>query len=211
MLFLSNLAFFFAIGFIPIAQAAAISMTAPLIVAILAGPLLGERTTITRILALAIGFCGVLIVIRPGTAVFHWASLFVIANSCCYGLYSVLTRKVALIDTPETSALLSSAVGAFFMLAALPFVWRTPDGWATIGLFCGMGVLGAIGHYCIANAMKLAPANLVTPFQYFQLIGSVLVGYVGFGDLPDALTWVGTAIIVASGLWIGWSQTRKQR
>lgn len=211
LLFTSNLCFFFAITFIPIAQAASISQTAPLIIALLAGPMLGERTTLPRVLALLVGFVGVLIVIRPGTAVFHWASLFVLASAACFGLYSIITRQVAAIDSPETSAVLSSAVGAFVMLAVLPFIWKTPHGWATIAMFCGMGVLGALGHYCVANALKLAPASIVSPFQYFQLIGSVIVGYVGFDDLPDALTWLGAAIIVVSGLWIGWSQTRKPR
>ena len=206
MLFFSNLCFFFAITFIPIAKAAAISQTAPLIVALLAGPMLGERTTPGRLAALGLGFIGVLVVIRPGTAVFHFASLFVLASASCYALYSILTRQISAIDSPETSAVMSSMVGAFFIMLVLPFIWKTPEGLGTIAMFCGMGVLGAIGHYCVASALKHAPASLVTPFQYFQLIGSVLVGFVGFGDLPDALTWVGAGIIVASGLWVGWSQ-----
>ena len=147
-----------------------------------------------------------LVVIRPGTAVFHFASLFVLASASCYALYSILTRQISAIDSPETSAVMSSMVGAFFIMLVLPFIWKTPEGLGTIAMFCGMGVLGAIGHYCVASALKHAPASLVTPFQYFQLIGSVLVGFVGFGDLPDALTWVGAGIIVASGLWVGWSQ-----
>ncbi len=211
LLFTSNLCFFFAITFIPIAEAASISQTAPLIIALLAWPMLGERTTLPRVVALLVGFVGVVIVIRPGTAVFHWASLFVLISATCYGLYSILTRQIAAIDSPETSAVLSSVVGAFVMLAVLPFIWVTPHGFATIAMFCSMGVLGALGHYCVAKALKLAPVNIVTPFQYFQLIGSVIVGYVGFGDLPDALTWLGATIIVASGLWLGWSQTRKPR
>lgn len=210
LLTVSNLCFFFAITFIPIAEAASISQTAPLIVALLAGPMLAERTTLARVLALLVGFAGVVIVIRPGTAVFHWASLLVLVSATCFGLYSIVTRRIAAIDSPETSAVLSSVIGALGMLAVLPFVWKTPHGIATITMFCGMGVLGALGHYCVANALKLAPASIVAPFQYFQLIGSVIVGYVGFGDLPDALTWVGATIIVASGLWLGWSQTRKK-
>ena len=175
MLFFSNLCFFFAITFIPIAKAAAISQTAPLIVALLAGPMLGERTTPGRLAALGLGFIGVLVVIRPGTAVFHFASLFVLASASCYALYSILTRQISAIDSPETSAVMSSMVGAFFIMLVLPFIWKTPEGLGTIAMFCGMGVLGAIGHYCVASALKHAPASLVTPFQYFQLIGSVLV------------------------------------
>ena len=207
-LFCSNLCFFLAITFIPIAKAAAISMTAPLIVAILAWPMLGERTTVSRVVALGIGFAGVLTVIRPGTAVFHWASLFVLASAACYGLYQILTRLIAAADPPETSTVYSSVVGAFGILLALPFVWETPRSLFDVALFCSLGVLGALGHYCVARALGYAPASVVSPFQYFQLLGSVAVGWLVFSDLPDALTWVGAGVIVLSGLFIGWTQTR---
>ncbi len=207
-LFCSNLCFFFAIVFIPIAKAAAISMTAPLIVAVLAWPMLGERTTLSRVAALCVGFAGVLVVIRPGTAVFHWASLFVLASAASYGLYQILTRTIAAADPPETSTVYSSVVGAFGILLALPFVWETPRSVFDVALFCSLGVLGALGHYCVARALGYAPANVVSPFQYFQLLGSVAVGWLVFSDLPDALTWTGAAVIVLSGLFIGWSQAR---
>jgi drug/metabolite transporter (DMT)-like permease len=210
LLFASNLCFFFAITFIPMAKAASISMTAPLIVALLAWPMLGERTTKLRLGLLAVGFAGVLIVIRPGSAVFHWASLLVLANATFYGTYQILTRRIASIDSPETSAVLSSCVGAFVMLLVMPFVWKTPENGFDLTLFCSMGVLGALGHYCVARALQYAPANLVTPFQYFQLIGSVLVGYGFFGDLPDVLTWLGAAVIIAAGLALGWTQARRR-
>jgi drug/metabolite transporter (DMT)-like permease len=208
MLFTSNLSHFFAITFIPLAKAASISLTSPVIVTLLAWPMLGERTTPARVAALLVGFTGVLVVIRPGTEVFHWASLFVLLSATCYAVYQILTRQVAGVDSPETSAIWSSAIGAFGMLLVIPFVWRTPHSLAHIGMFAGMGVLGAIGHYCVARALNYAPANIVSPFQYCQLIGSVTIGWLMFGDWPDLPTWVGAAIIVAAGLWIGWSQTR---
>jgi len=208
LLFGSNICFFLALTFIPIAKAATISLTGPLIVAALAWPMLGERTNAGRLAALAVGFVGVVIVIRPGSELFHWASLLVVCSASFYGLYQILTRLVGPFDPPETSAIYSSVVGAFGLLAVLPFVWKTPADAATVALFCSMGVLGALGHYCVARALIYAPANVVSPFQYFQLIGSVAVGYLFFGNLPDAMTWVGAAVIVASGLYIGWSQTR---
>ncbi len=210
MLFTSNTAFFFAITFIPIGKAASISMMAPLVVALLAWPMLGERTTLGRVIALGIGFTGVLIVIRPGTAVFHWASLFVMLSATCYAVYQIYTRKIASIDSPETSALYSSIVGAFGMLFVIPFIWITPHAWFDIILFCSLGVLGGLGHYCVARALNYAPANLVSPFQYFQLLGSVAVGYIIFHEMPDVMTWLGAGIIVASGLYVGWSQSRRK-
>lgn len=207
-LFTSNLCFFFAIVFIPLAKAAAISLTAPLIVALLAWPMLQERTTPERLVALGCGFLGVLIVIRPGSELFHWASLFVLASACSYGLYQILTRRIAATDSPETSAVYSSLIGGFGMFLVLPFVWQMPASLLDVALFCSLGVFGAVGHYCVARAMGYAPANVISPFQYFQLLGSVAVGWLMFGDWPDAATWLGAAIIVGAGLWIGWSQRR---
>lgn len=208
LLMTSNLSFFFAIITIPIAKAASISLTAPLVVALLAWPMLGERTTVSRLVALGIGFVGVVIVIRPGTELFQWASLFVVASATCYALYQILTRRIAGIETPETSAIYSSIVGAFGLIAVLPFVWKTPESLRDIVYFCSLGVLGALGHYCVARAMHYAPANVVSPFQYMQLLGSVAVGYLFFGNFPDFLGWIGAAIIVGAGVSIGWSQRK---
>ena len=209
MLFGSNATNFFAITFIPLAKTASISLMAPLLVVPLARLILGERTTAGRLVALSVGFVGVLIVIRPGTELFHWASLFAVASALGYAIYQVLTRRIAGIDPPETSAIYSSVVGAFGMFLVLPFVWRTPESLRNILYFCSLGVIGALGHYLVAQALTNAPANIIAPFQYMQLIGSVAVGYFFFGDFPDVLTWLGAAIIVASGLYIGWSQTRR--
>jgi drug/metabolite transporter (DMT)-like permease len=97
------------------------------------------------------------------------------------------------------------------MLLVMPFVWVTPQGWVDLGLFCALGVLGALGHYCIAIAFGFGPANILSPFQYFQLLASVAVGFVVFGEVPDAFIWVGSAVIVGSGLYLGWSQTRGKK
>ena len=208
LLFTSNLLSFLALAFIPLAKQVSISQTAPLIVTMLAGPMLGERTTLPRVIALLCGFAGVLVIIRPGSAVFHWASIAVVVSAAAYALYQILTRRVAGVESPETSALYSSAVGAFGMLLVMPFVWITPATLTDLALFCALGVLGALGHYCIAIAFGLGPANILSPFQYFQLLASVMVGFVLFGEVPDLFTWLGAAVIVGSGLYIGWTQTR---
>ena len=209
-LFISNLSYFFAIGFIPLGKAASINMTGPLIVAALAWPMLQERTNLGRVIAVLIGFVGVLVIIRPGTEVFHWAALIIIFSALMNGFYQMLTRKIADTEAAETSAIYSSIVGAFGMLLVLPFVWQAPSGIGDIAMFCSLGALGAISHYFVALALGFAPANIVTPFQYVQLVGSVLVGYLFFGDLPDALTWLGAAIVIGSGLYVGWTQTRRR-
>jgi drug/metabolite transporter (DMT)-like permease len=211
MLFTSNACSFLAIVYIPLAKAASITMIAPFFVLPMAWLAMGERTTVGRLSAMVVGFAGVLIVIRPGTDVFHWASLLSLVSAVCYAGYQVLTRLISGIDSPETSGIYSSIVGGFGMFIVLPFVWITPATLGDILLFCCMGVLGGMGHYFVAKALAYAPANIVAPFQYTQLLGSVAVGYLFFGDFPDLLGWAGAALIVAGGLYIGWSQTRKPK
>ena len=208
-LFTSNAVYFLAITFIPLGDAASINMSSPLLVAALAWPILRERTNPQRVAAVLVGFLGVLVIIRPGTGVFHWAALLVVFSALMNGLYQIFTRQVSDTEAAETSAIYSSVVGAFGMLIVLPVIWKTPTNLTDILMFCSMGALGAIGHYFVALALGFAPANIVTPFQYVQMLGSVLIGYLFFGNLPDAFTWLGTAIVVASGLYIGWTQTRR--
>ena len=207
--FVSNLSFTAGIVYQPIADAAAISMTGPLIVAMLAWPILGEKTGALHAGAIMLGFVGVLFVIRPGGDVFHPSALFILGSALCYALYQIFTRKVANADPPETTTFYSSFFGAIGMLFVLPFIWVTPTRWLDVVYFCSLGVLGGAGHYLIVRALSWAPANIISPFQYFQLIGSVTVGYIMFHQLPDAMTWTGAAIIVAAGLLLGWSQTRR--
>jgi drug/metabolite transporter (DMT)-like permease len=206
----SNLSFTAGIAYQPVADAAAISMTGPLIVAILAWPILGERTGPLHAAAILLGFVGVLCVIRPGGDVFHPSALFILGSALCYALYQIFTRMVANSDAPETTTFYSSCFGAIGMLLILPFIWVTPSSVRDFLYFCSLGVLGGAGHYLIVRALGWAPANIISPFQYFQLIGSVAVGYLMFAQLPDAMTWLGATIIVAAGLLLGWSQARRR-
>lgn len=203
MLIGSTFLYFTALKYVPVAQAASISFTAPLIVVLLAGPMLGERITPTRLAAVLVAFAGVLIVIRPGAAVFHWASLLILGTATCYALYQILTRKVANWDSPETSAVYSALLGSLLMSAVVPFFWRTPDSLLDTLLLTSLGVLGGLGHYCVARAMTYAPANFVSPFQYWQMIGSVTVGYLLFSEIPDRYTWIGASLIIGAGIYIG--------
>ena len=211
MLTTSNLCFFFAITFIPLAKASAVSLAAPLIVALLAWPMLRERTTPLRVASVFVGFLGVLVVIRPGGEVFHPASLLVLVSAAAYGVYQILTRMVAPYDPPATSALWSPLTGAVLLMLAQPWVWENPRTITDCALFLACGTLGAVGHYLVAQALHFAPANIASPFQYLQLLAAVGVGYVMFGNWPDALTWVGAGIIVSAGLVLAWSQAQPGR
>lgn len=211
LLMLSTICFFAGIKYVPLAEAASISLTAPLLVTMLAVPMLGERITTGRMFAVLGGFAGVLIVMRPGSDVFHWASVLIAVNALFYALYQVYTRRVASTDSPETSAVYSVLVGALLTSLAVPFFWTTPTGLLDVVLLTSVGIIGGLGHYFVARAMTNGPANIISPFHYFQLIGSVIVGYLLFGDLPSAYTWLGAAIIVGSGLYLGWSESQRRK
>lgn len=211
LLMLSTICFFAGIKYVPLAEAASISLTAPLLVTLLAVSMLGERITTGRMFAVVAGFAGVLIVMRPGSDVFHWASVLIAVNALFYALYQVYTRMAASTDSPETSVVYSVLVGSALTSLAVPFFWTTPTHLFDVVILTSVGVIGGLGHYFVARAMTNGPANIISPFHYFQLIGSVVVGYLLFGDLPSAYTWLGAAIIVGSGLYLGWSESRKRR
>jgi drug/metabolite transporter (DMT)-like permease len=208
---MSMLFFFSGVKYLPLAKAASISFTTPFFVALLAWPMLGERITPRRLAAIVVAFFGVLIVIRPGTEVFQWASLFMLGSAICYALYQILTRHVARHgDTAETSAVYSASVGTVVMGLVAPFAWTPIAGWADAALLFSLGIIGGLGHYFVARAMTYAQANIIAPFGYWQLVGSVIVGYLISGYLPDAFTWIGAGIIVCAGVYIAWCGAREQ-
>ena len=211
MMLLSTLFFFSAVKYVPVAEAISVTFVAPLAVVLLAWPLLGERITLFRMAAVVVGFSGVLIVIRPGSAVFQWASVLLLGSAMCYAIYQILIRRLAGIDQPATSIFYSVLLGAILMSLWLPFVWKTPATWTDWALLCSLGLFGALGHYCVAKAMTYASANFVAPFNYTQMIGSVIVGYLMFAEVPDFYTWLGTAVIVGAGLMVGWQGRRPSK
>ncbi|MBS0546988.1 MAG: DMT family transporter [Proteobacteria bacterium] len=201
--------FFGAAKYVGVTEAIAISFVSPLAVTFLAWPLLGERITLVRLASVVIGFAGVLIVIRPGSSVFQWASLMILASAVSYAVYQIVVRRVAAVDSPATTAFYSAlgctVVTSFFV----PFAWKTPDNWQDIAMMLSLGFFGGFGHYCVARAFSYAPANLIAPLNYTQMIGSVIVGYLMFAEIPDFYTWVGSAVIIAAGLLVGWHGRKK--
>jgi drug/metabolite transporter (DMT)-like permease len=207
---MSMLFFFTGVKYLPLAKAASISFTAPFFVALLAWPMLGERLALNRVVAVLVAFLGVIVIIRPGSDVFQWASLLMLGSAVCYALYQILTRRVAGYDSAETTAVYSALVGTVVMSLVLPLVWTPIASWADAALLFSLGIIGGTAHYFVARAMTYAQASTIAPFGYWQLIGAVVVGYIISGYLPDMLTWVGAGIIICAGLHIAWSETRTQ-
>lgn len=205
---LSTSFYFTAVKYLPLAQATTISFTTPFFVAGLARPILGEKLGLYRLVTMLVAFAGVLIIVRPGSNVFHWATVGVLLSALFYGLYQVYTRSVAGHDSPNTSVVYSVMLATVVMSIVMLFRWKTPESWTDIGLMCSLGIFGGLGHWCLAKAMTYAPVNVVAPFQYWQLIGAVGVGYMITGYMPDLYTWMGAAVIIGAGLYLGWRDTR---
>jgi drug/metabolite transporter (DMT)-like permease len=198
---LSSAFFVAAIKFIPLAEATAVNFVAPLLVTALSVPLLGEKVGLRRWTAVAVGFLSVLIIIRPGPGMVHWAVLLPLIGAFCYAFYQITTRMLAGIDSWQTTAVYSGVVGLVGTSALLPFAWRSPDwlGWLA---FLALGVLGSASHLLLIRAFALAPASTLSPFGYVQLIWAIVAGILVFGNVPDLWTLVGAALIAGSGLYV---------
>ena len=141
-------------------------------------------------------------VVRPGSGAYHWAVFLIFASATASAVTQVLSRKVAGHDTPETSNTYMVLAGFVLASLPLPFVWQTPaNGWDAL-LLCSLGIFGGLGHYCLVRAFELAPAPFVSPFNYAQILGAAVLSSAVFGQAPDQWTWVGSAIIVFSGIFI---------
>lgn len=208
LLFAVTVLMFTALQFLQMAEVTAISLAAPLFVAALSVPLLGERVGMHRWAAILIGMLGVLVVIRPGAAVFQPAGLLPLAAALGLGFYMIATRRIAEDEDPIVSIYFTSFVGAVVLTFAIPFFWEWPS--APMGWFwmLAVGVFGGYGHYLLIVASKYAPASVLAPYLYTQIVWSVLVGFIAFRDTPDLATLIGAVLIVGAGLYV-WLRERK--
>jgi drug/metabolite transporter (DMT)-like permease len=202
LLFFSTLLNFLALRWLQLAETASIIFSTPLVVALLAGPLLGEVMGIRRLGAVCVGFLGVLIITRPGLGAMHPAALFSVAGCFCYAGYSITTRMLASEDAPETTMVYSGLAGVVLLTPALPFFWEMPTSAVEWGAMGALGAFGAFGHYMLILAHQRAPANVLSPFIYTQIVWMTLLGWLMFGDMPDGWTLIGATVVIASGLYL---------
>jgi drug/metabolite transporter (DMT)-like permease len=202
LLGMATLLYFTALSRMPLAEASAIAFVLPLIVAVLAVPMLGERLHAPRLVAILVGLVGALVIVRPGSDAFTVYALLPLGMALMNALYQILTRKVAGLEPPLTSLFYGSLIGAVMFLPALPFAWQTPqDPWHW-ALLMVLGLLATVGHFILIRAFEFAPATLLAPFVYTQLLWTMLVGWLVFGDFPDGGSLIGMAIIVGAGLYL---------
>ena len=203
----ATLLFFTALRYIPLANAIAINFLAPLLVVTFSVPLLKEKVEPVRWLAVAVGFCAVLLIIRPGVDGFQWASLLVVCSASCYALYQLVTRRLSTVDHPFTT-LFYSGIGGFVVFSIwAPFEWKSPSLVAWL-LMVSMGLIGGLSHYFLIRAFALAPASVLAPFNYGTIVVGTGIGYVWFGNFPDQWTIAGTIILIISGLSLAFREAR---
>ncbi len=204
-----SLTFISGLRYIPLGEATAVIFLAPLMVTI-ASAWLGEKVGPVQWLAVAAGFMGVLIIVRPGGALFTPAVLLPFAAALSFSLYQLVTRRLAGTDHAVTSNFLTSVVGTLLMSLLVIFNWRTPSLLDAL-LMSLLGAMAMLGHLLLTNALRFASAATLAPFTYGQIVFAGLVGLVAFGHLPDAGALLGMAVIIASGLGVAWMQRVQAR
>jgi drug/metabolite transporter (DMT)-like permease len=204
----STMFFFSALALMPIAEAAAITFVSPLLLTAASAWLLKERVRRSAWVALLAGLVGVLIIIRPGGAVFTPAAILPLLTAMSFAAYQLLTRKLAGIDSSMTTLFYSAVVGTVLLAPTLPLYWHPPETAFHAALLAGLGVLASAGHFVLIRAFEHAPPSVLAPFVYSQLVAVLVLGYLAFGDFPDGWSLLGMAIVVLSGAWVAARQAR---
>ena len=193
-------AFFLATVYLPLADVITYYLACPIFVTALSGLVLGERIGWRRWTAILIGFCGVLIALRPSAQTVSWPAMIALGGSLSFAILMLITRSLR--ATPDI-VLASSQFGGTFLLGAVlsPFGWVTPSAGSLV-LFVVAGIISVCALLCVNRSLKLAPASVVAPYQYSMIVWAVIFGFVVFGDVPSWATIVGAAIIIGAGLYI---------
>jgi drug/metabolite transporter (DMT)-like permease len=201
---LESIMFFWAVAYLPLADTVTFYLAAPIYVTALSAVVLREPVGWRRWSAVAVGFVGVLIALRPSAATLTWPALIALAGSLFFAVFLIITR--ALRGTSEVVLVSGTFVAMLAVTGTIaPFAWIAPSA-RDLGLMAILGVVAMVAFACVNRALKLAAASVVVPYQYTMIVWAVALGWLVFGDAPDAWTLGGAAIIVAAGLYILWRE-----
>jgi drug/metabolite transporter (DMT)-like permease len=200
---------FVALKYLQLDQTITIFFLTPLLVAALAGPLLGEWVGWHRMLAILAGFAGVLVVMHPGIGTVHWAMLLALIATLGYAFYNLATRYLAAFDPASVTQTYTPLAGVLLLAPFAVGVWHWPDGAGQWLLLASLGFWGGLGHWLLILAHRSAPAAVLAPFIYLGLIWMSAAGFLVFGDVPTEWTLAGAAIVILSGLYL-LARERKQ-
>ena len=207
LLFGATFLFFQSLKYLPIADALAIFFVNPLVIVILSALALREKVGPRRWAAVAVGFIGTLIIIRPGIVEVNPGTLYALGAGVALGSYFVMTRAMAGVANAMVLTFQTSAIGAALLTLALPLLWVPPSAeqW---GMLAALGVIATLGHVLITRAYEHAEASLLAPLAFTEIVMATLLGYAFFGDLPDRWTVLGVAILIASAIYISVRERR---
>ena len=201
--------FFWAVAYLPLADAVTFYLAGPIYVTAISALFLGERVGWRRWTAVLVGFLGVVMALRPSAATLTLPALIALGGSICYALLLIATRVLR--DTHDTVLITTQYVGSLtFGIVMAPFGWVAPTAFDLIFL-SGFGVVSITALFCVNRSLKLAPASVVVPYQYTLILWAVLFGWWVFGEVPDGFTLAGGAIIIAAGLYIFWREQVARR
>ena len=192
---------FIGLTYLPIAEATAIGFVTPLFITALAVPILKEKVDIHRWSAVGIGLVGVIVIIRPGGDLWHFASVMPLLGALFFALFQIMTRLLAATERTHTTLFYTGLGGLAWSSLIVPFVWTTPSV-THILVFLATGTMGAMAHLCMITAFDNAEASLLAPYNYTKLIWVAALGYLVFNDIPSLDMWLGTIIIVSAGFYV---------
>ena len=208
LLMLSTVLNFIAVLYLPLTLTSTILFSAPIMICALSWPLLGERVGVWRWSAIMIGFCGILVAIRPFDESFHWAVILSLIGAFCFALYSILTRKLSGIVASDTMQFYSGFVGSIVLLPFAIVFWENPETPIQFGQMLLLGFFGWLGHELLTRAHGFAPASTLTPFGYVFILYMTFWSMMIFGHWPDYWTIFGAIIIIIAGLVIWFREVR---
>ncbi|MEM7069048.1 MAG: DMT family transporter [Pseudomonadota bacterium] len=217
---LAAMLFFTAVKYMPLADAISIFFVEPIIVMLMSAVFLGETVGWRRLAAAVVGFAGAIIVIRPSFELFGYVSLLPLCTAFLFSVYLILTRKLGGNDDPLIMQSFAGIGGVIICsgimvlgtsLGAVDFAFTFPENLQTWSLLLGIGLFGIASHLLLVIAFSMAPASVLAPFQYIEIVSATILGYFIFGEFPDAIKWVGISIIVGSGIYIFYREQKAEK
>ena len=201
---------FVALQYLQLAETGAIQFSVPILIALLSAWLLHEKLDARRWIAIAGGFLGVLLVLRPGSHAFHPALLLSVLNAGLYAAFNLLTRRMTANESAESMQMISAIVATVLIAPFALAQWQAPAGWLDWGVLLLCGLMGGVGHLFVAMAHRHASAAVLGPFLYQQILYMTLWGWLVFNQIPDAFVVAGAGVVVVSGLYLLWMEMRRR-